>query len=57
MPITEGLPYNWWESPNIHMFTLKDFNNLCQNLGIQIEEIQITGRGFLSQFFSKFYLY
>ena len=25
MPITEGLPYSWYDTPNIHFFTLKDF--------------------------------
>ena len=25
MPITEGLPYSWYDTPNIHFFTLKTF--------------------------------
>ena len=28
MPITEVLPYTWYDTPNIHFFTLKDFENL-----------------------------
>ena len=28
MPITKGLPYTWYETPNIHFFTIKDFQEL-----------------------------
>tara|TARA_Y100001970_G_scaffold13653_1_gene15434 strand:+ start:397 stop:1080 length:684 start_codon:yes stop_codon:yes gene_type:complete len=37
MPITEGLPYSWYDTPNIHFFTLKDFQNLCSEMNIVIE--------------------
>ena len=36
-PITEGLPYVWYETPNIHFFTIKDFENLCRESNIVIE--------------------
>jgi len=49
MPITDGLPYNWWESPNIHLFTLKDFKNLCQAHHIQIDKIITICRSKLSK--------
>ena len=46
MPITKGLPYAWYETPNIHFFTIKDFQNLCQNLNIVIEKsIALTSKG------------
>ena len=32
MPMTKGLPYQWYETPNIHFFTIKDFENLCKEL-------------------------
>ena len=38
MPITKGLPYAWYETPNIHFFTIKDFQNLCRDLNIVIEK-------------------
>ena len=28
MPVTESLPFAWYDTPNIHFFTLKDFKNL-----------------------------
>ena len=46
MPITKGLPYTWYETPNIHFFTIKDFQELCRNLNIVIEKsIGLTSNG------------
>ena len=46
MPITEGLPYSWYDTPNIHFFTLKDFQNLCNEMNIVIESsIGLTSKG------------
>ena len=46
MPITQGLPYAWYETPNIHFFTIKDFQNLCVDLNIIIEKsIALTSKG------------
>ena len=46
MPITDGLPYSWYDTPNIHFFTLKDFQNLCSEMNIVIENsIGLTNRG------------
>ena len=46
MPITEGLPYTWYDTPNIHFFTLKDFENLCNEMNIVIEKsIGLTNKG------------
>jgi len=46
MPKTKGLPYSWYETPNIHFFTIKDFQDLCKELNIIIEKsIALTGKG------------
>jgi methionine biosynthesis protein MetW len=37
MPVSETLPYQWYESPNIHFCTIKDFTVLCQEMGITVE--------------------
>ncbi|NRA22924.1 MAG: methionine biosynthesis protein MetW [Oleispira sp.] len=36
MPMSESLPYNWYDTPNIHLCTFKDFEKLCHNKGIRI---------------------
>ncbi len=38
MPVTQPLPDSWYGTPNIHLCTLKDFENLCNDLSISIEE-------------------
>ena len=38
MPVTESLPYTWYDTPNIHFFTIKDFLKLCNDMNIVIEK-------------------
>lgn len=38
MPVTKSLTHTWYETPNIHLCTIKDFENLCDKLGIEILE-------------------
>ena len=46
MPITKDLPFSWYETPNIHFFTIKDFQELCKELNIIIEDsIGLTSSG------------
>ena len=46
MPVTESLPYTWYDTPNIHFFTIKDFLKLCSDMNIVVEKsIGLTSRG------------
>ena len=46
MPVTESLPYTWYDTPNIHFFTIKDFLKLCNDMNILIEKsIGLTSKG------------
>ena len=38
MPVTKKLSYEWYETPNIHFCTIRDFVILCNNLGLKIEK-------------------
>ena len=38
MPVTQGLPEEWWETPNIHFCTIKDFVVLTRAIGVDIEK-------------------
>lgn len=38
MPHTDILPYSWYNTPNIHHCTIKDFVQLCETLGISIDK-------------------
>ncbi|PWC48922.1 methionine biosynthesis protein MetW [Azospirillum sp. TSA6c] len=44
MPVTEKLGYQWWETPNIHFCTLRDFVVLTEEMGITIEQTRIINR-------------
>jgi len=37
MPVTENLPEAWYVSPNAHLCTIKDFDNLCRVVNARIE--------------------
>lgn len=38
MPITKNIPYEWYNTPNLHMCTIKDFVNFCDNKNIKINK-------------------
>lgn len=38
MPVSDALPYQWHNTPNVHLCTLSDFEDLCAQLGIGIAE-------------------
>jgi methionine biosynthesis protein MetW len=45
MPVTEALTEPWYETPNIHLCTVRDFIALCDDCGIEIEEaLVLNGR-------------
>ncbi len=37
MPVTGALPEPWWSTPNIHLCTLRDFTELCDDLSLRID--------------------
>jgi methionine biosynthesis protein MetW len=43
MPVTKQIPYQWYDTPNIHLCTPKDFEILAAKLGLTI-----TGRALLA---------
>ncbi len=36
MPVSEFLPYTWYDTPNIHFCTFKDFEALCREQNIRV---------------------
>ena len=38
MPVSDTLPYEWYETPNVHHCTIRDFEDLCRRLGVRIRE-------------------
>jgi methionine biosynthesis protein MetW len=38
MPTTDNLPDRWYDTPNIHLCTIKDFLGLCKDVGARVEK-------------------
>ena len=38
MPITKNIPYDWYNTPNLHMCTIQDFVNFCNYKNIKIDK-------------------
>ena len=38
MPVSKELPYQWYDTPNVHHCTLVDFEALCDKLGFKVLE-------------------
>jgi len=50
-PVTASLPYQWYETPNLHFLSIYDFFVFCRDKGITIERCEYIGnRGRLSRF-------
>lgn len=44
LPVSKQLPFEWYDTPNIHCITLKDFRRLCEKDGIEIREVKAESR-------------
>jgi methionine biosynthesis protein MetW len=38
MPVSKDLPYQWYDTPNVHLCTTKDFEQFCRDSHINIKE-------------------
>ena len=45
MPVSKELPYQWYDTPNVHHCTLVDFEALCDKLGLRILERVVLNNG------------
>jgi methionine biosynthesis protein MetW len=45
MPVSKNLPYQWYDTPNVHMCTIHDFDDFCASHGIHVRERLILTDG------------
>ncbi len=38
MPVSKNLPYQWYDTPNVHLCTISDFDQFCVNCNIKVKE-------------------
>ncbi len=44
MPVSKFMPYTWYDTPNIHFCTFKDFEDLCRQKKLNIIERLVVDR-------------
>jgi methionine biosynthesis protein MetW len=45
MPVSKTLPYSWYDTPNIHLCTVQDFEDLCEKVGAEILDERVIHEG------------
>ena len=45
MPVSDNLPYEWFDTPNVHLCTVADFERFCAERHIRIVERKLLTRG------------
>ena len=45
MPVSKTLPYQWYDTPNVHLCTINDFDQFCKNHKISILERKVITDG------------
>jgi methionine biosynthesis protein MetW len=45
MPVSENLPYQWFDTPNVHLCTIADFERFCHERGIRVLERKVLSNG------------
>ncbi len=45
MPVSKDLPYQWYDTPNVHLCTINDFDIFCKNYKISVIERKVITDG------------
>lgn len=45
MPVSGSLPFQWYDTPNVHLCTITDFEDLARRLGVRIRERVVMHEG------------
>ncbi len=64
MPVNKNIPFEWYETPNIHFCSIQDFENLCEKLDFRIEKkifltskhrlLGLLGQDLIANFFAEY---
>jgi methionine biosynthesis protein MetW len=55
VPVTPSLPYEWYNTPNMHFLSILDFRNYCKTKNIKIENSAFVSKGKRVNHFSNFF--
>ncbi len=54
MPVSKILPYQWFDTPNVHLCTINDFDEFCKNHKISVLERKVITDGNQIDFMPNF---
>ena len=54
MPVSKILPYQWFDTPNVHLCTINDFDEFCKNHKISVLERKVITDGNQIEFMPNF---
>ncbi|MGB2832751.1 MAG: methionine biosynthesis protein MetW [Methylotenera sp.] len=61
MPVSKTLPYQWFNTPNVHLCTINDFDQFCKNHNITVIERKVITNGndvdFMPNWFGNLAMY
>jgi len=44
VPVTNALPYEWYDTPNLHFLSISDFTEYCHSRSIEIDDSVFIGK-------------
>jgi methionine biosynthesis protein MetW len=57
VPITASLPYTWYDTPNLHFLSIRDFKQFCRDEKIRIEKRYFLKKDSTVRFFPNLIAY
>ncbi len=64
MPVNKTIPFEWFDTPNIHFCSIKDFEKLCEQLNFSVQKkifltskhklLGILGKDYFANFFAEY---
>ena len=51
VPVTPSLPYEWYDTPNLHFLGIADFREYCKKHSVRIEKAAFIGKNNQVRFF------
>lgn len=55
VPVTPALPYEWYDTPNLHFLSITDFTEFCRKRDIKIENSAYIGKDRRVETFPNFF--
>jgi methionine biosynthesis protein MetW len=53
--VTPSLPYEWYDTPNLHFLSVADFIEYCKKRGLRIEQAAYVGKNMRIKLFPNLF--